>query len=358
VHFFLLFACLYQPIERPLRKKYLKCEYLSKKDHFLVNLRYTTSGTRFTFLYMRGTMATFADYMRNIFWLLLLLQLGPILFKSIKTQYSDLLEAKTKVGVVTIKGVLYEAEARVRELKKLFEEKDIKAIVLKIECPGGSAGTAQTIFNEIKNFKSLYTHKYVVALIENIAASGGYYIATAADYIIASPGAFIGSIGAYIQHPYFKDFIEYHKIKYEIIKSGEYKGMGNPFLELTPEQHKLLQGVTENVHQQFIRDVAAQRPGLPDAKQWGQAQIFTGEQALALKLIDAVGSPSTAIKVLRENAHIEGKIEWVRPSQKTGFLATLLSGESDDDKSSYLSSFISTVCQVVEERYIRNPVKI
>ena len=296
-------------------------------------------------------MARFADYLRNIFWVLLLLQLLPVFIKSFKTQYSDLLESKTKVGVISVDGLIYESDKKVKELKKFFEDTDIKAIILKIDSPGGSAGGAQALYNEIKHFKSIYTNKYVIAYVENIAASGGYYIASAADYIIASPGAFIGSIGVYIQHPYFKDFIEQYKVKYEIIKSGSYKGMGNVFLELTDEQRKLLQGVTNNVHQQFIRDVSQQRPGLGDVKQWGEAQIFSGEQALKLKLIDALGSQSTVIKALEDNAHIEGKIDWVKPSKKLGILSTLLGQDSDEDNGSYLHSLVSTVCKVIEERY-------
>lgn len=297
-------------------------------------------------------MATFSTYLKNIFWVLILLQFAPPLIRQIKTQYTDLLEPKTKVGVIDIKGGLSSATTIVKDLKKLFENDEVKAIVLKIECPGGSAGTAQTVFNEIKLLKSQYSNKYVVALIENIAASGGYYIACAANYIIASPAAFIGSIGAYIPHPYFKEFIEYHKIKYEFIKSGAYKTTGSPFTELTPAQRNELQGLTDNVYQQFTKDVAAQRPKLSaNINQWADGKIFTGQQALELKLIDALGSPSTAIKVIRDNAHIKGKIEWVKPAKKTGLLSSLMNPDEDAENDSYLKTFMDTALQVAEERY-------
>lgn len=298
-------------------------------------------------------MATFSDALKNIFWLLLILQFAPVLIRSIKQQYSDLFEAKTRVGVINIKGTLYKAGSYVRDLKTLFENDAIKAIVLKIESPGGTAGTAQTIFNEINHYKSQYPNKYIVSLVENIAASGGYYVACAANHIITSPSAFIGSIGSYIQHPDFKDFIEYYKIKYDVIKAGEYKTAGNPLLELTPAQKTLFQSIADDVYRQFIRDVSRQRPHLPaDTKLWADGKIFTGEQALALHLIDEIGSPATVARVLKDQAHIEGKIEWVKPVKKRGFLAGLFAQDTEDDQDSSLKSWVNSICTAVEERYI------
>ena len=254
--------------------------------------------------------------------------------------------------MINIRGGLYDAGPVVKNLKKFFEDDDIKAIVLKVECPGGSSGACQTVFNELNYYKSQYPHKYIVAFVENIAGSGGYYALCAANYIIAAPSAFIGSIGSYIQHPNFKDFIEYHKIKYDVIKAGAYKTAGNPLLDLTPEQKIELQAITNDVYRQFTRDVLSQRPHLPqDTKTWADGHIFTGEQALALKLIDEVGSPSTVARVLKENAHIEGKIEWVKPPKKLGFFKTLFSGDSDDDGNSYMNNAVNSVCKVIENRY-------
>ena len=296
-------------------------------------------------------MATFSDYLKNIFWLLLLLQFAPLLIKGIKDQYSDLIESKTKVGVVNIKGTIYSAGSVIKDLKKFFENDEIKAILLKVECPGGSSGSCQTIFNEINYFKTLYPHKYVVALVENIAGSGGYYISAAANYIIASPGSLIGSIGAYIQHPNFKEFIENYKIKYEVVKTGTYKTAGNPLLDLTPEQKAEFQGLSDDIYRQFVRDVSHQRPHLPaDIKLWAEGRVFTGEQALSMKLIDEVGSPATVRRVLKDNAHIDGKIEWVKPTKKLGFLSNLFR-DSDDDDSSYISTAVNGICKVLEKRY-------
>ena len=175
-------------------------------------------------------MATFSDYIKNIFWILLLLQFAPIFIKGIRSQYSDMFEEKTKVGVIPISGSIETASPAVHDVKKFFEDTSLKAIVLRIDSPGGVAPSAQAIFQEILHYKKLHPEKYVVSYIERMAASGGYYIACAGDYIIATPSSTIGSIGALFQHPAFKELLEKIHIGYSITKTGDYKGIGNPFL--------------------------------------------------------------------------------------------------------------------------------
>lgn len=297
-------------------------------------------------------MANFSDIVKNIFWILIILQIAPVLIKNISKQYSSLLETKTKVGIITIKDTLSDSTTHVKNLKKFFEDDEIKAIVLKLDCPGGATGTAQNIFNEIKILKCQHSTKYVIALVENLAGSGGYYIASATDYIISAPGAFVGSIGGYISLPHFKEFIEQYKIKYEVIKTGDYKTAGNPLLQLTPEQRQMFQELSDNVYQQFVKDVAEQRPHLPkEINKWANGRIFTGQQALELKLIDELGSQSTAIKVLREKAHIEGKIDWVTPSTKRNLIQSLLYPDEDTDPELKMQTLVNNVCQTIEKRY-------
>lgn len=299
-------------------------------------------------------MTKFSDYLKNIFWLLIILQLAPAFIKNIKTQYEPYLEKKTKVGVICIKGPICNSSKYIKDIKQFFERDDIKAIVLKIDSPGGAAGASQAIFNEIKELKKGIHSKFVLVLVENIAASGGYYIASAADYIVATPAAFIGSIGSYISYPVVKEFIEYHKFKYEIIKSGSFKTVCSPFVEITSEQRAFLQNLSDNVYHQFIKDIKNQRAkaNLPaDIKEWAEGKIFTGEQALKIGLIDSVGSQTTAVEVLKAKAPIIGKIEWVKPTHKTGILQTLFSGEDESDTESTLESSLKTVCSVFEQRY-------
>ena len=150
-----------------------------------------------------SSMATFSDYAKNIFWVLLILQFAPTMIRSIRQQYTELSEHKTKVGVFTLKGPLLSLTSQVKDLKKLFENPEIKAIILKVDSPGGNPPTFQTIYNEIIHYKNRYPSKYVVGMVETVAASGGYYALCPAHYIIATPSALIGSIGAYVQHPLF-----------------------------------------------------------------------------------------------------------------------------------------------------------
>lgn len=299
---------------------------------------------------MEGAMSNFSGYLKSILYIIILLQIGPMFIIGIKKQYSDYFENKAKVGVVAIRGTLTNSGAYIKDLKTIFENNDTKAILLIIDSPGGAAGTSQAIFLEIKALKALYPDKYVVGLVENISASGGYYIASATDYIIATPAAFIGSIGSYIAHPCVKEFIEQYKLRYEVIKSGEYKASMDPFLELTEPQRELFQNLSDNVYQQFISDVASQRPHLPkDTKIWAEGKIFTGQQALKLGLIDELGYQSAAIRVLKENAHIEGSIDWVRPARKMNIFRALLFPEDDNENELSLTKLGQNLVSAVHE---------
>lgn len=297
-------------------------------------------------------MATFSDYVKNIFWVLLLLQFAPVIIKGIRSQYSDLFEEKTRVGVIPITGEIDHASPTVNEVKKFFEDKSLKAIVLKIDSPGGVSPAGQAIFQEILYYKKLHPEKFVISYVERMAASAAYYIACAGDHIIATPSSTIGSIGVFIQHPSFKGLLEKIHVTYSITKTGEYKGIGNPFLSITPDEKALLQEMSNDTYKQFIRDVSAQRPQLStDTKLWAEGKIFTGEQALALKLIDETGSPSTVEKVLRDKAQIIGKVEWIKPAKKRAFFATLFGQDDEDESTSFLSSMINNICQTLESRY-------
>lgn len=293
-------------------------------------------------------MSKFFDYIKGLFFILLALQLLPALIKSFKSQYSDLINTKTKIGVINIKDALYEGDKYIKDLKDYFEDDAIKAIVLKINSPGGAAGTSQAIFNEIKNLQIKHK-KYVVAFVENIAASGGYYIATASDYIISTPSALIGSIGSYIAHPVFKHFIEQYKIKYEVIKSGDYKTVGNPFLEDTEPQKQMLQELSDNIYKQFVKDVATQRSKLSkNYNEWANGKIYSGEQALHLGLIDQLGSQSDISNALIKQAKLEGPFQWVTPKKKMNVLRMLLNPD-EESNTGLISNIISQIISVYQK---------
>lgn len=284
---------------------------------------------------------SFNSFLRFLILLMIFLLLVPYFIKNVKKNYQDLVKEKTHVGVIPFKKVLSHAESYLDNLNEFFKDNDIKAIVLMMDCGGGCAGTSQTIFNEIKALKKQHP-KPVIVFIENICASGAYYIACAADAIIASPSAFVGSIGVYISLPQLKEFIEQFKVKYDVIKTGTFKTAGDPLLELSPEQRAMLQSLTDQTYTQFVNDVAANRPKLSasNSTAWAEGKIFTGSQALELGLIDKTGSPSTVIEELRDRMAVTEEIEWVKPSEGTGLSRFFSDIDSDCATSLFLDKLM------------------
>lgn len=297
-------------------------------------------------------MAKFTDYLKTIFWVLVVLQFAPPLFKSLKKQYAHALEAQTQVGLVTIKGEISDASKHVKYIKKYFEDKNIKAILLKIESPGGAAGSGEAIAHEIAYYKKEHP-KPIITLTENICASAGYYIASSTDFIISPPSALVGSIGSCIPYQFkLKDFIEQYKISYNNFRAGEYKATTDPFVSTTPAGDAMLQSVVDDSYNSFIQHVAHHRASLSleKAPEWANGRIFTGRQAFHLGLIDEIGFHSQAVKKLKELALITGEIEWVKPP-KPGGIWNVLNGDIDDSDESLSTKLINSICVALENRY-------
>ncbi len=293
-------------------------------------------------------MATFTDYLKNAFFLLLFLQIAPLLIKGIKKQYLDFLEPQTKVAYLPINGAIYDSSYYTKHLRKFFKNPDIKAILLRIESPGSAAGSAEAIANELEWLKKEFP-KPIITLCENICTSGAYYIAAVTDYIIAPPSGFIGNIGTQIPYQFkLKEFIEQFKIHYQVIKAGDYKAVTDPFSDdATPEQTAYLQTLVQDSYQNFIEHVARHRSriSLTQVKEWANGKIFTGRQALTIGLIDEIGSRSNAIKKIKELGIIEEKIEWIYPPQKGGLFSMFFdqSGVTNQEATSLLGSFIKGI---------------
>jgi protease-4 len=272
---------------------------------------------------------TLSSVLKNIFFLLLFLLVAPALIESIQKRYTKILSPKTSVGVISINGILYDSNYYNKCLHQFFNDDAIAAILLKIECPGGAAGSSQALYTEIVALKKEHP-KPVIALVENLCASGGYYVACAADYIVAPGSAMIGSIGVYL--PYFfqlRGVLEHLKIEYVPLKAGSHKAVGDPFVQITPEQKAFLQHVLDDTYHQFAEHVAfARKLDVKQKDTWADGKIFSGKQAYALGLIDAVGSAHTAIEIIKERALIEGEIEWIQCPEEHSVLSTLVG--SDD----------------------------
>ena len=227
-----------------------------------------------------------------------------------------------KIGLIKIEGIIISSSSTVDQLNSVKENNAIKAVVLRIDSPGGSVAPSQEIYSEIVKLKK-ETKKKVVASMANTAASGGYYIACAADKIIANPGTITGSIGVITRIPNLRGLFD--KIGYDeqIVKSGKFKDIGSSSRELTKEEKKILQDTTDDIHQQFIEAVAESRNMTgEDVKKIADGRIFTGRQAMENHLIDGLGTIEDAIDLAAELAGILGEPKVLSLSRKPSLYET------------------------------------
>jgi len=193
-----------------------------------------------------------------------------------------------KIAVIYVEGVLTDSRSVLQELEQYKSRKDVKALVFRIESPGGAVGSAQEIYEEIKK---LSAKKTILASLGNVAASGGYYIACAAEEIVANPGTITGSIGVISEYPNVQELMKKIGWKTEILKSGRYKDVGNPMRDMTEDEASLMQSLLDNIHSQFIRDVAqGRKKEIHEIEPWADGRVFTGEQAQEIGLVDRLGN--------------------------------------------------------------------
>jgi protease-4 len=227
-----------------------------------------------------------------------------------------------KIAIVEIKGVISQSSGIIEELQQYLEDEGVKAIILRIDSPGGGVGPAQEIYREVIKIKG---KKKVVTSMGSVAASGGYYIASASDRIVANPGTITGSIGVIMQFSNLEELLKKIGIKGVVIKSGEHKDIGSPFREMTPEEKRIMQEVLENVHQQFIQAVAEGRK-LDRSKvvQIADGRIMTGEQAKNLGLVDQMGNLQDTIDITAKMVGIVGKPIVLYPKKRISIWELLM----------------------------------
>ncbi len=230
------------------------------------------------------------------------------------------------VAVIKVEGIIIESEDVMSKIKEFREDEEVAAVVLRINSPGGGVAASQEIYEELKK---LSEEKVLVTSMGEIAASGGYYIACAADYIFANPGTTTGSIGVIIETLNLEEALDTLGIKGVVLKSGKYKDVGSPLREMTPEERAFLQKFIDNVFQQFIGTVAEER-GLSEdeVRKIADARILTGEQALELRLVDELGNLEDAIDKAAELSGIKGNPRVIYPKKKEFSLISLLLGET------------------------------
>jgi len=217
-----------------------------------------------------------------------------------------------KVAVVEIKGVIMESRDILTTLDDYRKDGNIRAIVIRIDSPGGAVGPSQEIYSTLKEIDK---EKPVIASMGAVAASGGYYIALGARKILANPGTVTGSIGVIMEIINLEKFMEWAKVDQQVIKSGKYKDFGNPFRPLTESERQKLQDFVDQVHAQFVKAVENSRKLSHDqVLKVADGMIFSGEKAKELGLVDLIGTLNDAIDLAAKEAGIEGKPEVVYPS--------------------------------------------
>ncbi len=240
-----------------------------------------------------------------------------------------------KVALVKIEGILIGSEQIVDEIKDYADDASIKAIIIRVDSPGGGVVPSQEIYNAVLDARR--KGKKIIISMGSVAASGGYYVAAAADRIVANPGTLTGSIGVKMEFANVEKLLEKIGIKGMVVKAGEYKDIGSPYREMTEPERKLLQAVIDDVHSQFIEAVAKGR-NLPEAevRAIADGRIFTGRQAVQLKLVDELGDLEDSIRIAGQLAGIKGKPKVVHREKKTSFLEYF-----KEESASWLSDVVA-----------------
>ena len=219
-----------------------------------------------------------------------------------------------KVGVVNVHGIISSSQEVVEQLEEFGKDEGIKALVIRVDSPGGGVAASQEIYGAIKRLKK---NKKVVASLGSVAASGGYMIACAADKIVANPGTLTGSISAIMHFANAEDLLKKIGLKSSVIKSGKYKDIGSPVREMTDEEKQLLQALVDDIYHQFVTVVAQDRRIAPDkVSQLADGRVFSGNQAQALHLVDYLGDKTDAVRLAGRMAGIKGEPEAVYPKKK------------------------------------------
>jgi protease-4 len=243
--------------------------------------------------------------------------------------------SNNSILVLEVRGVIVDSRPFIKLIEKYREDKDVKAIVIRLDSPGGVVGPSQEIYNEI--LKTRQMGKHVVASLGSVAASGAYYIAAACEKIVTDPGTITGSIGVIMEFANLSGLYSWAKVDRYVIKSGLYKDIGSDTRAMTPAEKSILQSMIDNVYMQFKKAVATGRHmKLEDVAKLADGRIFSGEQAVSNGLADELGGLNEAVERASKLAAVKGKPEiFTPPVHKKKIWDVLFDrGDDDDDRIS------------------------
>ncbi len=234
-----------------------------------------------------------------------------------------------QIAVVDITGVILSADKIDAEMRDYADDDTVKAIVLHINSPGGASSPSQEIYNEVLRLRR-EKHKKIVASVDSVGASGAYYIASACDRIYANQASIVGSIGVVMEWTNYGELMRWAKLKSVDIHAGELKTAGDPARDPTPKEQAYFQSLVDNMYGQFVRDVAVARHTTEDKiRPLATGQVWTGQQALQLGLIDREGGFRVALMDTAHDAGIAGEPAVVRTQKQNTLLAQLFSSADD-----------------------------
>ncbi len=235
-----------------------------------------------------------------------------------------------RIAVIDIDGVIMDADKIDSQLRKFGDDDSVKAIILHINSPGGGAAASQEVYHEVLRVRQ-EKHKKIVASVESVGASGAYYIASACDRIYANDASVVGSIGVIMEWTNYGELLRWAKLKNVTLTAGELKSAGDPSRDLTPKEQAYFQSLVDNMYSQFIHDVATGRHTTEEKiKPLATGQVWTGQQALPLGLIDKQGGFRVALMDTAKEAGISGEPNIVRPAKIKRGLFALLTDDGED----------------------------
>ena len=236
----------------------------------------------------------------------------------------------SQIAVMDIDGVILSPDAVNSQLRKFGDDSSVKAIILRINSPGGGAAASQEIYHEVLRIRK-EKRKTIVASVESVGASGAYYIASGCDRIYANEASVVGSIGVIMEWMNYGDLMRWAKLKNITITAGELKSAGDPSRDLTPKEQAYFQSLVDNMYSQFVHDVATARKTTDDKiRPLATGQVWTGQQALPLGLIDKVGGFRTALMDTAKDVGISGEPSIVKPAKNKRNLLTILTDDGED----------------------------
>ncbi|HOJ70928.1 MAG TPA: signal peptide peptidase SppA [Syntrophorhabdaceae bacterium] len=249
-----------------------------------------------------------------------------------------------KIGVLEIEGVITDTKDAIEDVVKFKEDDSIKGVIVRINSPGGSTAPTQEIFRELKKLRD---KKKVYVSMGSVCASGGYYIASAGEKIYALPSTITGSIGVIMENVVMEDLLKKIGIQADPIKAGAYKDIGSPFRKMKADERAYLQEIIDTIHNQFMKDIADSRKmNIETVKKYADGRVFTGSQAKAFGMVDAIGTYHDAVDDMKKALNIKGKPVLVHGKKPFSLLRMLVSSLYSEVYTNWFSApfkFIMTL---------------